>query len=206
VPGSRDIETGIIITFEVIFAFLAIQAVLIQDISRFYNVLVAMAITLLPVLTEKMMNISLPFGVKSIVPFALFLHLAGGIMRWYWIYMPFYDKFAHIISSLAIALVVFVFFLVLDYYGLKFSKVKVFFGIFVITLILGGIWEVGEKTLDIMLRSSYNNGMIDTIGDTIGNFIGIVIALMIANYYVKSIPKGESMAYLIRNKKQETGS
>jgi hypothetical protein len=196
----KRIELLIVILFEIIFAFLAIQAILIQDVSRFYNVLVAMAITLLPVLTEKMMGISLPFGVKTVVPLALFLHLAGGIMRWYWIYMPFYDKFAHIISALAIALVVFVFFIVLDYYGIRFSRMKVFFGIFVITFILGGVWEVGEKTLDIMLRSSYNNGMIDTIGDTIGNFIGILIALVIANYYIKLIPRSESMAYLIRNK------
>jgi hypothetical protein len=198
----RRIEFLIVILFEIIFAFLAIEAILIQDISRFYNVLVAMVITVLPILTEKILDISLPFGVKTLVPFALFLHLAGGIMRWYWIYMPFYDKFAHVISALAIALVVFVFFIVLDYYGVRISRMKVFFAIFIITFILGGVWEVGEKTLDIMLRSSYNNGMIDTIGDNIGNFIGIFIALLIANYYVKSIPNGESLAYLIRNKEK----
>lgn len=121
-------------------------------------------------------------------------------MRWYWIYMPFYDKFAHIISALAIALCVFVFFIVLDYYGIKISKWKVFIGIFIITMILGGIWEVGERTLDILLRSSYNNGMIDTIGDVIGNFIGIFIALIIASHFIKSIPRGENLSYLIRKK------
>jgi hypothetical protein len=196
----RRLELIIVILFEVIFAGLAIQAVLISDIPRFYNVLISMVIAILPLMVEKIMGISLPFGVKSLVPFALFLHLAGGIMRWYWIYMPFYDKFAHFIAALAIAMVVFVFFIVLDYYGLKVSKWKVFFGIFIITMVLGGIWEVGEKTLDIMLHSSYNNGIIDTIGDVIGNLLGILIALLIANRYLKSIPPGQSMAYLIRPK------
>jgi hypothetical protein len=199
-PVSRNIETGLVILFEVIFAFLAIQALLIQDIPRFYNVLLAMFIAILPVLIEKIMDISLPFGVKILVPFALFLHLAGGIMRWYWIYMPFYDKFAHVISALAIALCIFVFFIVLDYYGMKISKWKIFLGIFIITMILGGIWEVGERTLDILLKSSYNNGMIDTIGDVIGNFVGVLIALLIANHYIKSIPPDDNMSYLIRKK------
>lgn len=68
-PISRNIEIGLVILFEVVFAFLAIQALLIQDIPRFYNVLLAMFIAVLPILTEKIMDISLPFGVKILVPF-----------------------------------------------------------------------------------------------------------------------------------------
>jgi hypothetical protein len=191
-------EYLIVILFEIIFAALAVQAVLIEDTTRFYFVFLAMIIALLPVIVEKIMGISLPFGVKSLVPFALFLHLAGGILRWYWIYQPWYDKFAHVISALAIALLVFVFFLMLDYYGTRVSTMKVLLGIFIITLVLGGIWEIGEKSFDIMLKSSYNNGLIDTIGDTIGNLIGTIIAMLVAYWYLKKIPPGQTTGYLIR--------
>jgi hypothetical protein len=197
---ARFIEITIVIIFEVIFAALAIQAIFIEDTPRLYNVLVAMIIAVLPIVFEKIAGISLPFGVKSLVPFALFLHVAGGIMRWYWLYMPFYDKFAHIIASLAIGLCVFVFFILLDYYGVKVSKWKVLLGIFIITMIFGGIWEVGEKTIDVMVKSSYNNGLIDTIGDQIGNIIGTIIAVLIAYVYLNSVPTGKNMAWLIRKR------
>jgi hypothetical protein len=191
-------EYLIVILFEIIFAALAIQAVLIQDTTRFYFVFLAMIIAVLPVIVERLMDISLPFGVKILVPFALFLHLAGGILRWYWIYQPWYDKFAHVVSALTIALLVFIFFLMLDYYGTRVSTVNVLLGIFFITMVMGGIWEIGEKSFDIMLKSSYNNGLIDTIGDVIGNLIGTIIAMLVAYWYLKRIPPGKTMGYRLR--------
>jgi hypothetical protein len=191
-------EYLIVVLFELIFAALAVQAVLIGDTTRFNFVLLAMIIALLPMIIEQIMKISLPFGVKALVSFALFLHLAGGIMRWYWIYQPWYDKFAHFISALAIALLVFSFFLILDHYEIRVSTTNVLLGIFIITLVFGGIWEVGEKSFDIMLKSSYNNGLIDTIGDVIGNLIGTITALLVAYYYLRKIPPGQTMGYLIR--------
>ncbi len=199
---ARFAEIIIVIFFEAIFAALAIQAIFIQDFPRLFNVIAAMIIAVLPIVFEKVMGMSLPFGVKSLVPFALFLHVAGGIMRWYWLYMPFYDKFAHLVAAIAIGLSVFVFFLVLDYYGVRVSKWKVLLGIFIITLLFGGIWELGEKTIDLMVKSSYNNGLIDTIGDEIGNITGTLIAILIANIYINSVPSGKSMSWLVR--KRET--
>jgi hypothetical protein len=191
-------EYLIVVLFEIIFAVLAVQAVLIGDTTRFYFVFLAMIIAVLPVIFEKIMGISLPPGVKSLVPFALFLHMAGGILRWYWIYQPWYDKFAHVISALAIALLIFAFFLVLDSYGTRVSTMNVLLGIFIITLVLGGIWEIGEKSFDIMLKSSYNNGLNDTIGDFIGNLIGTIIAVLVASWYLHTIPPGQTMGYLVR--------
>jgi hypothetical protein len=193
-------EYLIVILFEIIFAALAVQAVLIGDSTRFYFVFLAMIIAALPVAFEKILGLSLPPGIKILVPFALFLHLAGGIMRWYWIYQPWYDKFAHIVSALTIALLVYVFFLMLDSYGIRVSRLNVLIGIFVITILLGGFWEIGEKSFDLMLKSSYNNGLTDTIGDVIGNIIGTFIGVLVANRALKKIPSGETMGYLLRKR------
>jgi len=56
----------------------------------------------------------MPFGLKIMVPFALFLHVSGGIMRWYW-EVPFFDKFAHVISAIALGHILFTMYQYLDY-------------------------------------------------------------------------------------------
>ena len=35
--------------------------------------------TLIPYIAEKLLRIQFPFGVKLMIPFALFMHTAGGI-------------------------------------------------------------------------------------------------------------------------------
>jgi hypothetical protein len=195
---QRFVEYLVVILFEVLFAALAVQAVLIHDTPRSYFVVLAMLIAVLPVVLEKILHFSLPLGIKIFVPFALFLHIAGGIMRWYWIYQPWYDKFAHVISALTIALLIFALFLYLDWCDIRFKTWQIMLGIFIITIFLGSIWEVGERTFDIMLKSSYNNGLIDTIGDTIANFVGTIIAILAASWYIRKIPPGEPLSYFIR--------
>jgi hypothetical protein len=197
-PFLKHLEYLIIILFEFIFIALGVQALFIGDIPRFTFLVAAMILAILPVVFERIMGISLPFGVKSMVCLALFLHLAGGIMRWYWIYQPFYDKFAHFIAAFTVGLLVFVFFLLLDFYDYKITAKEVLIGIFFITLMLGCVWEIGERTLDIMLKSSYNNGMLDTIGDTIGNLLGVIAAILVVTSYLRKIPRGEKIAWLLQ--------
>ena len=65
--------------------------------------------TLIPYVAEKLLRISFPLGVKGMIPFALFMHTAGGIMRWYWeLSGIYYDKIAHMIGGIALGLVIFV--------------------------------------------------------------------------------------------------
>jgi hypothetical protein len=199
VDRSRLVEYLVVLLFELFFAALAVQAAFIHDTPRFYFVVLAMIIAVLPIVVEKLVHFSFPFGVKSLVPFALFLHLAGGVMRWYWIYQPWYDKFAHFVAAITIALLVFTFFLYLDWCEIRFKTWQILLGIFIITMILGGVWEAGERTFDLILRSSYNNGLMDTIGDVIANFIGTVVAMFIAYRYIRKVPSGENLKYLIRN-------
>ena len=95
------------------FIWLALQARNVDDSMRMNIAIGSFFITLIPYAAERLMRISIPFGVKLMIPFALFIHAAGGIMDWYWSpVFPWYDKAAHFISGLAVGLVVFVFFLV----------------------------------------------------------------------------------------------
>ena len=193
----RRLELLVIAVFELVFLALGIQAVLINDIPRFYNTLVAMVLILIPVLVEKAKDVRLPFGLKSLVPLSIFFHLAGGIMSWYWIYPP-YGYLAHVVSGMAVAMVVFTFFVFLDYYGMRTSRPGVLLGTLVITMCFGAIWDMGEIIIDVMFSTSYSNGVWDTGGDIISDIIGVLILLWIVNRYMEAIPEGEGLGYLLR--------
>jgi len=193
----RRLEFLVIAFFELVFLLLAVQAVLINDIGRFWNTAIAMVLILVPVLVEKAMKVQLPFGLKSLVPLAIFFHLAGGIMDWYWTYPP-YGYLAHVVSGMAVGMVVFTFFVFLDYYGMRTTRFRVLLGTLVITMCFGAIWDMGEIIIDVMFTTSYSNGVWDTGGDVTSDFIGVLILLWIANRYMESIPEGEALGSLLR--------
>jgi hypothetical protein len=198
--GFFSKEDLILLAFEVIFLLLVYQAILLHDTTRFYVVLVAMVLTVVPLLVEKGMGISLPAGVKSMIAFTLFLHVAGGVLRWYWIYKPWYDKFAHFIAGATIGLLGFVFFIFLDRWGFPVQKKLVLAGIFFIVLFLGLFWEIAEIYIDTLGYSTYSNGILDNIQDMVSNTLGSVVALFIAYYAMKHLPSGARLSDLIRKK------
>ena len=156
-------------------------------------------ITLIPYAAERLMRISIPFGVKFMIPFALFVHAAGGIMDWYWSpVFPLYDKLAHFISGLAVGLVMLVFFLVLDRYGIRFKPSTVLIGIFLLVAFLGGIWKIGEVYMDITRNAMFDEGLPDLIGDDICHTIGSIAAVIVAWLYFLRIPEGKGISYLLK--------
>jgi hypothetical protein len=194
----KDFEYGILLLFEIIFIGFALQAVIIHDTTRFYIVLVSMIILLVPILFERWRSIRLPFGIKSAIAMALFLHMAGGINRWYWNYMPYYDKLAHVVSALALGLLIFAFFLVLDSWEIHVHPSRILAWIFVLVFLFGLSWEISEYYIDVLVKSSYNNGVMDSILDSISNVIGALTAMMIARCYMKHIPEGKTPGYLLQ--------
>lgn len=195
--NRQQLEHAVLLIFEILFLWFAVQAVLIEDTTRFYVVLVSMAILVLPVLFEKKIAITLPFGTKSAIAAALFLHVAGGINRWYWKFMPFYDKLAHGVSALALGLLIFSFFLVLDYWEIRVRPSRILLWMFILVFLFGLCWEVGEYYIDVLVQSSYNNGVIDSILDIVSNTIGAIIAIAVAARYLKSLPEGEHPGSLL---------
>jgi hypothetical protein len=195
--NRQQLEYAVLIAFEIIFLGFAVQAVLIEDTTRFYVVLVSMALLVVPVLFEKKVSILLPFGTKSTIALALFLHIAGGINRWYWKYMPYYDKLAHGVSALALGLLIFSFFLVMDYWEIRVRPSRILLGMFILVFLFGLSWEVGEYYIDVLVQSSYNNGVTDSILDMVSNTIGSIIAIAMAAHYLRSLPEGKTPGSLL---------
>jgi hypothetical protein len=196
----RTIENIIVILFELSFIALAVQAVNIEDTPRLYIAITAFFLTLIPYAAERLLQISFPFGVKIMIPFALFMHTAGGIMRWYWIYSDFYyDKIAHLIGGIALGLAIFVSILTAIHFTTwEIEKRSVLILTALITLLFGLLWEIEEMAIDSVVMTTYSGGLYDSIGDMTGNIIGIIICLYIANRLMDSVPPHERLSYLLR--------
>ena len=196
----ETIETTIVILFEISFILLAIQAVNIEDIPRMKIAITAFFMTLIPYVAEKLLRISFPLGIKAMIPFALFMHTAGGIMRWYWEYSGiYYDKIAHMIGGIALGLVIFVSILAIilfSEWGIKQNSVLLLTAL--ITFLFGLFWEFEEMSIDNVMLTTYSGGIYDSIGDTIGNIIGIIICLYIAKRWMDSVPQNKRLSWLLR--------
>jgi len=197
-PGT--VENIIVILFEISFILLAIQAVNIDDIPRLYIAITAFFMTLIPYAAEKLLGISFPFGVKSMIAFALFMHTAGGIMRWYWMLSDFYyDKIAHLIGGIALGLVVFVSLLtVILFTTWEINKRSVLILTALLTFLFGLVWEFEEMAIDSVVMTTYSGGIYDSIGDMIGNIVGIIICLYIINRWMDSVPPQERLSWLLK--------
>jgi hypothetical protein len=195
----NKVDLFILLIFEVIFLGLVFWAIEIGDIARSYAVIVAMLISLCPLVVEKLFKITLPFGVKSIIALSLFLHVAGGVMRWYWSpVFPLFDKVAHFVSGLAVGLIIMVFFLLLDMWGIRYRKTTILIGIFLLMAFFGGMWKVVEVSNDVINHTIYNDGLSDIIGDTVAHTIGSLAAVAVAYLYFISVPAGENLNWLLR--------
>ena len=208
--NAGNVEIFIVLVFELIFIGLYIQSILIGDMTRSLWPLIAIILTLVPFVFEWKDKVSLPFGLKMMVPFALFLHVAGGIMRWYW-EVPFFDKFAHIVSAIVLGLILFTMYQYLDY--LEYVKKKPFFrksirffrtqeadviaGIIVILVIFGLAWEFSEYAIDLVYHTTYNFGLVDSVGDFSGDIIGMLVVIYSAHRSMETIPPGEHLDYLL---------
>ena len=196
----KTIEIIIVILFEISFILLAVQAVNIDDIPRLKIAITAFFLTMVPYVAERLLGISLPFGIKSMIPFALFVHTAGGIMRWYWeLSGIYYDKIAHMIGGIALGLVIFVCILTIILFSeWGITKRSVLILTALITICFGLFWEFEEMSIDSVMMTTYSGGLYDSIGDTIGNIAGIIICLLIAKRYMDSVPPHKRLSWLIR--------
>ena len=153
--------------------------------------LVAVGLSLIPTLVHRKVHIVVPWEVTFLIALTLFLHIAGYSYYWYIDLYPYYDKFAHLIASITIALLGFLAVLIImrASNGLQFERWHIFFFIIIFTLAFGAIWEIWEFTLDSLagdyltkpLQQDITDTMLDLITDLGG---GIIIAVM-GTFYLK---------------------
>jgi hypothetical protein len=176
--------------------FIAADGLIIRgDVLRAQWGFVALAIALLPALAEYLTPLILPWPMKFFITLSLIFHIAGGIFGFYFTLYPVYDKIGHLVSSIAISLVIVVVLLVLvGVTGINLGNYTVVFCIVIPVLLFGVAWEYAELNIDTVAGSTYFVNVNDSVLDMLFNIMGITYVVM----NVHELLNHESLADLYR--------
>jgi len=167
-----------------------------------FNGFFVLIIMSLPFLLKRKWNITLPWTLNLLIMLSLFLHTGGIVGGWYHTLYPFYDKFAHLIGSITIALLGFASVLIIDRYTkVELTNKSIVFFVIIFTLAVGAIWEIGEFLLDTFAGTNaqydgLNGTMLDLILDSFGGILAGGIA-----YFNLRKGKEKSIDKLLRTMK-----
>lgn len=180
----------------VLLFMVAMAGVLIRnDLFRARWAFIAVALALLPALCEWIIGIRFPWPMKFLLTLALLMHMAGGILLFYFTYYPIYDKLCHLVAAMGITFLVFVCILVLGgLTGRNFRREMVVACVVITVLALGLAWEYAEFRLDIRSGSTYFINPYDSVFDMIFNILATVYVAANLNEYLKQ----ESLINLYR--------
>jgi hypothetical protein len=143
------------------------------DLLRAQWGFVALAIALLPALAEYLTPLILPWPMKFFITLSLIFHIAGGTFGFYFTLYPVYDKIGHLVSSIAISLVIVVMLLILvGITGIRLSNPAVVIFIFIPVMVCGVAWEYAELNIDTIAGSTYFVNVNDSFLDMLFNVMG----------------------------------
>jgi len=176
--------------------FIAVYGLIIRgDVLRAQWGFVALAIALLPALAEFLTPLILPWPMKFFITLALIFHIAGGIFEFYFTLYPLYDKIGHLVSSIAISLLIVVILLILvGITGIRLSSPAVVICIFIPGMVCGVAWEYAELNIDTVAGSTYFVNVNDSLLDMLFNVLGT--GYIVIN--VHELLKHESLTDLYR--------
>jgi hypothetical protein len=165
------------------------------DLLRAQWGFVALAIALLPALAEYLTPLILPWPMKFFITLSLIFHIAGGIFGFYFTLYPVYDKIGHLVSSIAISLVIVVMLLILvGITGIRLSNPAVVIFIFITVMVCGIAWEYAELNIDTVAGSTYFVNVNDSLLDMLFNVMGT--SYIVIN--IRELLKHESLTDLYR--------
>ena len=147
---------------------------------------VAIALSLTPSIIERNYRVTLPFELDFLITLSIFAHIFFGEQMHFYERFWLWDKILHVYGSAVVSLLAFI--LVYTFHSTgKLRLTLPFIGLFtvVFTLAVGGIWEIGEFTVDKLLDLNTQRGLDNTMWDIINNLIGGTLAALLGMLYVR---------------------
>ena len=173
------------LTIVTLFIF-SVSGIIIEDTYRALWGFVAVILVALPAIIEWRKGWIFPWPAKFLIGLTLVMHIGGGINSWYFMYYPVYDKIAHLVASMTIALLTFLFLLFLVAYSVvHLGRRGIVLAILIVPLFFGLTWEIAEYVIDLNLLSTYFVTPYDSIFDTVFNILGCGYIAFHANAYLK---------------------
>jgi hypothetical protein len=162
----------------------------IRNSSIIVTSFIGFFMTCIPYLIGRRIKVTLPWEVNFLIAFAVFLHVAGYSQHLYLLLYPYYDKFAHFISAITVAVLAFVSILLIDRFSCtKLRRWQIFFYILIFTMAIGAFWEIYEYLMDTFfgayLTKSLQQGLDDTMMDLIFDLLGGVIVGVFGAWYIE---------------------
>ena len=159
--------------------------------------LFAFFLTIVPHIVERRVHITLPWEINFLIALSLYLHVAGHISGFYDTFSPLYDKIAHFISAITIAILGFVLVFLLEQFSeQRCTRFMIVYFIVMFTMGLGAIWEIYEFVLDMLFGLQLQHGLEDTMWDLIFDLAGALIIASMANFYLGKITKEDIKSLL----------
>lgn len=146
-------------------------------------------LTLLPIYTQRLLNVRLPSGfIAAIALFlmaTLFLGEVGDFYEKYW----WWDVVLHFGSAIGFGLMGVVLMLILVRgQKLTAAPITVSFFAFCFAVMIGALWEIWEFTLDQMLGlNTQKSGLVDTMWDLIVDCLGAALGAAAGYVYLKGV-------------------
>jgi len=167
-----------------------IYGIIVRDPSIILTAFIGFFLTCIPYLIERRIRVTLPWEVNFLIAFAVFLHVAGYSQHLYLFLYPYYDKFAHFISSITVAVLAFVSILLINRFSCtKLARWQIFFYIVIFTMAIGAFWEIYEYLMDTFfgsyLTKLLQHGLDDTMIDLIIDLLGGIIVAVFGTWYIR---------------------
>lgn len=191
---------GVYITYTVQFLILLNAGISIAAGNLFYAVssIGAFCLTLIPYFLTRNGTIQLPWELNLLIAVSLYIHVAGHVGGYYTHFAPYYDKVAHLTSSVTVTLIGLVVVLLADrHFRMNMTRGFIVLFAFLLTMAAGAIWEIYEFAFDQIFGTSLQHGNGDTMVDLIVDLAGALLVTAPGYLYLRSTSKDEAVSRLL---------
>lgn len=149
-------------------------------------IIASVVLSLIPSIVQRNYRITLPFELDLLITLSIFSNtfLGDGLnfYRKVWLW----DKILHVYGSSVISILAFLITYTLHYTRkVRLSIPLIGFFTVIFTMAVGGLWEIGEFTVDSLFGKHTQDGLSDTMWDMINDLIGGFIIAIIGMVYVR---------------------
>jgi len=175
-----------------IIAALAVTTLLRGDYVWFIGSSFALFLTLVPTILERDFKMKLPLLFDTTITISIFLHVIGGYRGFYEI-VPFYGHFTQFVSAATVALIAVILLYDLAFHVRIVELPPLGFGIFTVlfAMSMGVVWEFLEWGFDLMLGTTLQRGLHETMLDLLFDTIAGII---IGAFSILKLRRGEPLA------------
>jgi len=199
--GCNRLIPGIYIAYVMqgLILMSVVHSITVGKIFLAVTTLLAFILTIVPYLVERSTPICLPWQVNSLIAISMLIHVAGHTGEYYIVFSPYYDKIAHLVSSLTVSTLGFIAILVIDRIkNLRLTTGLIVFSVVIFTMGLSALWEIYEFTFDLFFGMQLQHGLEDTMYDLIINLFGAMIVAIAAGISLWKMTKSKITDRFIR--------